>query len=59
MQGGGPALHPQVVGFVDRQSLVDVTVRVHVGGHGSVQRQAAQRRAALKILDRSGTDCKV
>lgn len=40
---GWPADHVEVVGFVDSQSFVDVTVRVDVCSHGTVERQAAER----------------
>lgn len=48
MQCGRPAHKVQVVGFVDSQSFVDVTVRVDVRSHGAVQRQAAGRGHATK-----------
>lgn len=41
MQCGWPADQVEVVGFVDSQSFVDVTVRVDVRSHGAVQGQAA------------------
>lgn len=43
VQCGRPAHKVQVVGFVDSQSFVNVTVRVDVRSHGAVQRQAAGR----------------
>lgn len=43
MHCGWPADHVEVVGFVDSQSFMDVTVRVDVYSHGTVERQAAER----------------
>lgn len=46
VQRGWPADQVEVVGFVDSQSFMDVTVRVDVCSHGAVQRQAAGREEA-------------
>lgn len=46
VQRGWPADQVEVVGFVDSQSFMDVTVRVDVRSHGAVQRQAARRGEA-------------
>lgn len=43
VQCGGSADKVQVVGLVDGQSFVDVTVRIDVRSHGAVQRQTAGR----------------
>lgn len=43
MQRRWPSNQVKVVGFVDSQRFVDVTVRVDVRSHGAVQRQAAER----------------
>lgn len=40
MQCGWPADQVEVVGFEDSQGFMDVTVRVDVCSHGSIQRQA-------------------
>lgn len=40
VQRGWPAHQVEVVGFVDGQRFMDVTVRVDVCSHGAVQRQA-------------------
>lgn len=47
MQRGWPADQVQVVGFVHRQSFMDVTVRVDIRSHGAVQRQAKERENKL------------
>lgn len=44
MQRRWPSNQVKVVGFVDSQRFVDVTVRVDVRSHGAVQGQAAERR---------------
>lgn len=46
MQCGWPADQVEVVGFVDSQSFMDVTVGVDVRSHGTIQRQAAGREEA-------------
>lgn len=46
VQCGWPADQVEVVGFVDSQGLMDVTVRVDIRSHGAVQRQAAERKKA-------------
>lgn len=43
MQRRWPSNQVKVVGFVDSQRFVDVTVRVDVRSHGAVQGQAAER----------------
>lgn len=50
MQCGGPADQVQVVGFVDSQRFMNVTVRVDVCRHGAVQRQAGGGETGNKSL---------
>lgn len=64
VQRGWPADQVKVVGFVDSQSFVDVTVGVDVCRHGAVQRQAAGGGGACRspaatpitLLDKNQTE---
>lgn len=42
MQSGWPADHVKVIGFVDSQSFMDVTMRVDICSHRTVERQAGE-----------------
>lgn len=42
MQRGGPADQVKVVGLVDGQSFMDVTMRVDICSHRTVERQAGE-----------------
>lgn len=46
MQCGRPANQIEVVGFVDSQGFMDVTMWVDVCSHGTIQRQAAGKGEA-------------
>lgn len=46
MQCGWPADKVEVVGFVDSQCFMHVTVRVDVRSHGPIQRQTAEKKKA-------------
>lgn len=44
VQCGWPANQVEVVGFVDSQGFMDITVRIDICSHGAVQRQAAEKQ---------------
>lgn len=46
MQCGWPADQVEVVGFVDSEGFMDITVRVDICSHGAVKRQTAEGEKA-------------
>lgn len=52
VQRGWPAHQVEVVGFVDGQRFMDVTVRVDVCSHGAVQRQAAENISSVILTQK-------
>lgn len=44
MQRGWPADQVKVIGFVDGQGFMDVTMRVDIRSHRTVERQAGDKR---------------
>lgn len=49
VQCGWPADQVKVVGFVDGQGFVDITVGVDICRHGAVQRQAVGGRTSMYV----------
>lgn len=43
MQCGWPADQVKVTGLVDRQSLMDVTMRVDISSHRTIERQTGEK----------------
>lgn len=48
MQRGWPADQVKVIGFVDSQSFMDVTMRVDICSHRTVEGQAREERNEWK-----------
>lgn len=44
MHRGWPADQVKVIGFVDSQSFMDVTMRVDICSHRTIERQAGEER---------------